>query len=141
MYKYDEKEVEVFGKKHTAYFPKRHSTVKAVVFKRWDNNADDRPWANITDNRTILYVLWKGYHKWESLCNGEYGKTSKYAVSGGLSMLLRSMENDDTKHKLWRKECIIRLKKDIKGYTRMLKTLLKEEEKEKSKRKRRTQNV
>lgn len=78
-----EEEVEIDGKKYTAYFPKRHTTVKGIVYiyKRWDANAGD-PWANITNMKEhiTLYVLWKGHVEWMKTVCGDKN-TSSYRLA------------------------------------------------------------
>ena len=84
----EDKKVKVDGRSFDAFFPKRHTTVKGIVYKyeRWDANRGD-PYANISNMKEyiILWVLWKGHEEWEKIVEGPKN-TSRYGLayySGG----------------------------------------------------------
>jgi len=73
-YKGINKNVVIDGKKFKAFFPRKHSDVKGIVYKyrRYDRNAGDA-WANRQDwvTELILFVLWKGGKEWDKKSDGE----------------------------------------------------------------------
>ncbi len=132
-----EEEVEISGKKYTAYFPKRHSTVKGIVYiyDRWDANAGDS-WANISNMKEhiTLYVLWKGHVEWEKIVLGDKN-TSNYSLahySHGyhqkkcIAGVLFQMETKEKQRKVNLRERKKELKDEIRDRERELKKVTKE---------------
>lgn len=132
-----EEEVEICGKKYTAFFPNRHTTVKGIVYvyKRWDENAGDS-WANITNMKEhiTLCVLWKGHVEWEKIVCGNKN-TSSYSLahySQGYyqqqctTNVLFQMETKEKQRKINLSEKEKELKNAIKEKKKELKKVMKE---------------
>jgi hypothetical protein len=120
-YKYEEKEVEVFGKKYKAIFPKNHSRVKGLVYRWWDANSGDLHWANVSRWNLDFFVLWKGSKNWENINNDEYNSSSH----AGFFYILHRLETDEVREKINRKIRIEELKKNIKRDQKELEKLEK----------------
>lgn len=131
-----EEEVEINGTKYTAYFPKKHTTVKGIVYiyKRWDANAGDS-WANISrwEEHITLYVLWKGHVEWERIVLGDEN-TSSYNLAHYnyghqrqcTTDVLFQMETKEKQRKVNLREKKEELKNEIKEKERELKKVTKE---------------
>lgn len=125
MYEYLKKtKMKIQGREHDVYSPKGHSVVKKIIFNQWDNNAGDS-WANIRDNRTILYVLWKGMEDWEMLLKGNREEECQYRTyDQGLNQILHQMETPLRRKKIEKKWRIIELQRCIKEDEKELKKIL-----------------
>ena len=112
-----------------AYFPRSHSTVKAVTCEKHNINADDE-WAKITDYRMEFYIKWKWGDDWERVCN--YPRFSipaeiKPSEFKGLDWVLAELDKPEVKLELEseKQKRISELKRDISIRARRLEELEK----------------
>ena len=122
--------VKIDGKKYTAFFPNRHTTVKGIIYsyERWDENAGD-PWANITrwKEHIILYVLWKGHVKWEKIvCGGKNTSDYRCYSNSGTADILFQMETKEKQKKISLSTEKKEIKIEIKELEKKLKEITKE---------------
>lgn len=99
-YKCIKKEVEVFGKTYSAFFPDNHTNIKSIIYENRDLNAGDS-YANISRYHITLLVLRKGAKSWET----EYaGLKREYRGSldfdSGLNGLLLGLEDESARRKI-----------------------------------------
>jgi len=118
-------------RRYSAYFPRKHSTVDAIVCENRNINAWD-DWANITDYRMLFYIRWKWGKDWEEVCeHPRFGIPAEIKPSEfkGLDWVLAQLDRPEVKSQLEseRKQMISELKKDISDSTRQLEELEKKQ--------------
>jgi hypothetical protein len=107
--------VKIDDKTYTAHYPANHSNIDGIILETWDDNADDRPWANITRYMTICYVLRKGEKDWEKIYEDETCKfkINDMRVGHNLKNVLYALEDESVRRKIDKEDRIERLKESI----------------------------
>lgn len=140
MIDYDGYEEEVEIEKNrtvTSFFPKKHTTVKGIIYsyERWNANRGD-DWANIVHMKEyiILYIMWKGYTEWEKIVDGDQNNSDyqlAYCIHNStypheLADVLFQFETKEKQRKVELRDRQKILKKHIKIKEKELKTIKKE---------------